>query len=550
MKQTDLLEFLLNDIPIVAVNRRLARRIISDYDSLQIERGQKAWCRPPVLTYEAWLKACLHQLDNADSLLSPTQFQRVWETILNEDVENSGVPLLQIPQSAKMAVAACQLLTRYETGFSAEEGATDHRSFLRWLKIWREAADHNGWIEPSELPGLVANAIRDGVITLPEEIVFAGFDNLTPVDRRLHVCMQKRDCQVIEWQLPEQITTQPLTVKAAGMDDEVRRCACWASAILHSDPDHRVAIVAPQLEQYQSLFQSTFLSEVDPAVMVTGEPHSNRMNISLGQRLDRIPVIRALLKFLSVGYQISLNDLGSLLRSPFLAGAIAERDARALADRSLREKRIVTWSLSRLIKSLEPLNVPVFSTIVESFTQRQPDKRHCKPGDWSEIFHVEIKKTGWPGDRSLSSDDYQAVKRFYQTLEQLATLDRISTAINRSTAVALLTRLASEVIFQPESKSGGVEVLGLLEATGQAFDHIWVLGLHDSALPQPAQPNPFIPIPLQRRLEMPHADADRELAFARSISSRLFAAAPEVILSWPQAIDGAPCRPSPLLRPF
>ena len=49
---------------------------------------------------------------------------------------------------------------------------------------------------------------------------------------------------------------------------------------------------------------------------------------------------------------------------------------------------------------------------------------------------------------------------------------------------------------------------------------------------------------------MPHADADRELAFARSVSSRLLAAAPEVVLSWPQTIDGAPCRPSPLLRPY
>jgi probable DNA repair protein len=285
-------------------------------------------------------------------------------------------------------------------------------------------------------------------------------------------------------------------------------------------------------------------------MMVRGESHSVRMNISLGLRLDRIPVVRALLKMLSTGYRISQDEVGWLLRSPYLSGSLSEQDARALADRKLREKKVVNWTVSRLLKNLEPLNIQGFSAIVQSFTQRKPVRHFCSPGAWAEIFHTEIHLTGWPGDRPLSSDDYQAVKRFYQTLEAMATLDRVSGQINRSTAVKLLSQIAADTIFQPESKPGGVEVLGLLEAAGQEFDHLWVLGLHDAALPQPAQPNPFIPLPLQRQYEMPHADAQRELAFARTVTGRLFAAAPNTILSWPQAIDGAPCRPSPLLKKY
>jgi probable DNA repair protein len=548
--QTELLKFLQNNIPVVAVNRRLARRLISDYDNVQVKHGRQAWCRPPVFTYETWLKNCLQDLGKSEYLLSPIQVQLIWENILINDVKQAGTSLLQVSQSAKMAAAASHLLTRYDVSFRSDEGAEDHRSFLRWLKSWKKISSQNNWIVTSDLPALIAGAVDSELLTLPEKIIFAGFDNLTPTDQQLRLSLQQKNCQTIDWQIHERTDTHPEKISIVNMEDEVRQAARWATALLESDPDCRVAIVAPQLEQYHSLFQSIFLSEIDPAMMVHGDSHSARMNISLGQRLDRIPVVRTLLKLLSTGYQISQDELGWLLRSPYLSDSLTEQDARPLADRKLREKRVVSWTVSRLLKNLEPLNIPGFSTIIQSFAQRHSIRHFCSPGAWAEIFHSEIKLTGWPGDRPLSSDDYQAVKRFYQTLESLASLDRVSGKINRAAAVKLLTQLAAEAIFQPESKAGGVEVLGLLEAAGQEFDHLWVLGLHDAALPQPAQPNPFIPLPLQRRLEMPHADAQRELSFARTIASRLFAAAPNVILSWPRTIDSAPCQPSPLLKRY
>jgi probable DNA repair protein len=95
-----------------------------------------------------------------------------------------------------------------------------------------------------------------------------------------------------------------------------------------------------------------------------------------------------------------------------------------------------------------------------------------------------------------------------------------------------------------------VQVLGLLEAAGQSFDHLIVLGLHDAAFPAAPAPNPFIPLPLQRKLGMPHADAGRELDFARRTASHLFTAASEVLLCWPGQAEGSLCRPSPLLLPY
>ena len=52
---------------------------------------------------------------------------------------------------------------------------------------------------------------------------------------------------------------------------------------------------------------------------------------------------------------------------------------------------------------------------------------------------------------------------------------------------------------------------------GLRFDHLWVMGLHHEAWPQSANPNPFLPIALQREHKLPHSSADRELEFAAKV---------------------------------
>ena len=71
-----------------------------------------------------------------------------------------------------------------------------------------------------------------------------------------------------------------------------------------------------------------------------------------------------------------------------------------------------------------------------------------------------------------------------------------------------------------------------------AFDHLWVMGLHDGVWPPAAGPDPFIPLALQRERGMPHSDPERERAWAGRVTEQLGAAAPEVIFSFPGR-DGA-----------
>ena len=60
------------------------------------------------------------------------------------------------------------------------------------------------------------------------------------------------------------------------------------------------------------------------------------------------------------------------------------------------------------------------------------------------------------------------------------------------------------------------------EATGMNFDSLWVMGCTANTLPEQSDPNPFIPIPLQRDYKIPHSGSDWELESAEKKISSLW----------------------------
>ena len=111
----------------------------------------------------------------------------------------------------------------------------------------------------------------------------------------------------------------------------------------------------------------------------------------------------------------------------------------------------------------------------------------------------------------------------------------------------MLAARAAETPFQPESAAARIQILGLLEAVGLPFDALWVMGMAADAWPPAPQPNPLLPLPWQRERGVPHADAARELAYARKLTDRLLRGAPGVVLSWPLRVDDRAGSRSPLL---
>ena len=115
-----------------------------------------------------------------------------------------------------------------------------------------------------------------------------------------------------------------------------------------------------------------------------------------------------------------------------------------------------------------------------------------------------------------------------------------------STALSILQRLAADRQFQPESEPAPIQILGVFEASGMTFDHLWIVGMHDGAWPRSSVPNPFLPLSLQRARNMPQSSPQRELEFTTLLTGQLLASSPDIVLSYPTKDGDADLRPSPL----
>ena len=166
---------------------------------------------------------------------------------------------------------------------------------------------------------------------------------------------------------------------------------------------------------------------------------------------------------------------------------------------------------------------------------------------WAGTFSEALRAIGWPGDRPLASDEFQAGISWQEQLDDLRRCDRIAGPLELDAAVGLLGSLVRAQVFQPAGHPGAVQVLGSLEAVGQRFDALWICGLTSDGWPPAAHPDPLVPLALQRELRMP----DSSPPVARERSERLLrwlaASARDVVVSCPEFSGGEPLSPSPLI---
>jgi probable DNA repair protein len=167
---------------------------------------------------------------------------------------------------------------------------------------------------------------------------------------------------------------------------------------------------------------------------------------------------------------------------------------------------------------------------------------------WTTTFSEWLSGFGWPGERSLNSDEHQVMTAWQSALTQLASLDSLSKPVSFSTALFQLNRILSETRFQPETVETPIQISGISGAAGMQFDYLWVMGMQDDNWPAIMPANSFIPIACQREFNIPTASADAQLQLAKSITNKLIKSGKEVVFSFTKQQGDRVCRPSPLIK--
>lgn len=527
---------------VLCATRRLVQALELAHARQRSAVGDAVWPTPPLFTLPLWLA---QQWDEAQRLaalagdalpavLSSAEAQALWHAVVEADRDT--LPLLRSEQAARHASEAWARTLDFELKrpFDARDN-TDVAAFNRWAERYARRLAQLQSIDAAELPARMAERIGDGQVPLPESVVLAGFDALAPAQVRLLDAMRARGVVMFRLDAPTPGDARPSAVHCASptREQELRAAALWARQLAASQPDARIGIVAADL----GAIRADLLRVFDEVLCPARRPGAARpYNVSLGVPLaDTWPLREALgwLRWFASRRGVTLHEARACLLSRCWSGAThAARAAQEdLRLRAARRDRVRPRDVD--MRPLGTLRMPLDA---------------AAPGTWSARFSALLAGLGWPGVETLDSHAYQTVEAWQRLLAEFARLGRVAPRLGAGAAVALLEQLAREQTFQPRSPPVAIQVLGALEAGGLAFDHLRIVGMDEESWPPRAEPHPLLPLNVQRLHDLPHATAAAELAFARSVSLRLLAAAPDVVVSHARMDGDSERAVSPLFR--
>ncbi|MGG7054925.1 PD-(D/E)XK nuclease family protein [Nitrosomonas sp. ANs5] len=556
----DIIQRLEHSATIVTGNQRLSRNLRRIFDQVKISSGHQAWPAPDILPWNAWLQRLWQEaLVNGKTLVSgyllaAHQERHVWQEILVEcapDFSSHAVDqvVARLMDAWQMMRAWCLPLGAESFDYNA-----DSQLFRKALTGFRARCRENAWLTFAEVPEMLQESFRCGVMQLPNELVLIGFDELTPQQSSFLQVIEQAGCPSRWLRLSGQMA-QVTKIGCADDRSEARLAACWIRQCLEAHPAASIALVVPELTAQREMVCQALDEILLPQALQPGNHALERpYNLSLGKPLGHFPPVSMALDILGLSDSvIECAQISRLLRSSFIAGWEQEQSARALLDARLRETGEWGATLQTLLAHAscagQPYVCPSLAhhlAALLGLIQARP--LSASPGRWAQWFEQYLKVAGWPGSRTLSSGEYQVVQAWRTLVSQFAMLDWVAPAMSWETAFGRLKHMAVSTVFQPESKPASVQVLGLLETNGLQFDYLWVMGLHAGALPMAPRPNPFIPLPLQRSAGLPHSSAQRELQVAEAVLGRIAESAGTIMLSYPQRNGDEVLSPSPLIE--
>ncbi len=554
---SQLLEKIAAGCTVLTANSRLALHLHKDYEARQRRQGNSSWATPTILPWSAWLQrqwqeAEFQQPGRVPQLLAAEQSLALWETVIRSSAY--GDALLNTQATARSAMQAWRLLQqwRQSPGILAGETQVDSATFYQWAKAFQVRCKQQNWLDQDSMPSRLIDVLRNNQLKVSGHFLLFGFDELTPQHQAMSTALEAQGAvveQVALGQHRAEVFVQPCSDSQA----EIRQVAQWLRHLLQQGAAALIGVVVPDLDARRAEIERIFDEVLLPdAVLDLNRRPRRPYNISLGQAVAQLPMIHAALTLLGVlRAPAQLADWSRVLLSPWLAGGERELAARARLDARLRRHGEARLSLNQVLHRSDYGGCERLQRLLQRLQQMVAKlPRRQAPGGWARSFQRLLQQAGWPGDRGLDSEAYQTVQVWHKLLARFAALGQVTASLTYSEALKQLRQQANNALFQAQSKNEPIQVLGVLEAAGVQFSHCWVMGLHDGVWPPAPAPHPFLPIALQRRLNMPHASAERELAYAEQVSRRLFAAAPEVIVSYPCREGDSDLRPSPIIADY
>ncbi len=260
--------WLANGGVVVASSERAARSVASAFHSARRAEGLLAWPTPEIFAWEGWLRDRWRERNSGGLLLlNPLQEQMLWSRVIGKS--QTGARLLHPGRLASAAQQAYRLLANYAPGAlksSARLGwLGDPAVFHEWLNEFESRCSRESLVSASLLALQLTEALRtesqNGGSPRPDRpgLLLIGFDRLLETQKDLLNAWG-------EWQLDVQSEDGPGDGAGAshffGATDgvtETAACVSWLRDKLRGNPEARLLVIAPGLQNRRGELERTLL---------------------------------------------------------------------------------------------------------------------------------------------------------------------------------------------------------------------------------------------------------------------------------------------------
>lgn len=557
----------------VTPNTRLAAHLRELLDAIIYHRlGTEncCWETPQVMPFDAWFQsvwkaAVFSSVVEPKILLSSAQDIHFWERAIVGD--QSLETLLSKHSAALQAQQAYQLINQALINVDEHSlefhSQVDSSSFYQWMLRYEALIEVSDYLSLSIAQRCLLSVLfqQDEAdknhpgfdISLPSSAAMVGFTAATP----LQTALLKQISTVLEIQL----AAPTVAAESLAFNDfhaELSAAAKWAQAQQAQKPTDRIAVVVQDLNHNKLAVERIFSQQFQSSSFATA---GHYYNISAGVPLAQVELVKqALLLLATASQSLSVDDWVSLISSPFLANASGQLNIKRKLIHYLYDTGESQLSLAQLkklilsVKELTPLSIDdCFLSLMINANAEAQKLRAAKPqypSQWAVAFAAYLTQLDWPGSRRLNSEEYQQHAVFESAFNSFSSLDAILSRISLQEALSHFQRHCQQQVFHIETVIDEavlpVQILGGLEASGQVFNHLWLIGMSDDQWPSRPSAHPLIPISLQLEYDLPNSSVAREFDYAKRMTKSYLLSAQQVKLSHPSTIDDIDASVSPV----
>jgi ATP-dependent helicase/nuclease subunit B len=539
-------------ITVLTASRRLAHAARASYGSFAQQQGLEVWRTPRVLPWNTWLRQqhlearARGSASARTQALSAAQARILWDEVVARSA--LAAELLNPASAARLAARSWRRLNDYLIPLESLRPfeTPEARALFEWCNAFAQRCATLGAIDEARL----AQWAHESHFEPGERVALAGFDTVPPAMQRL-LARWREQGMLVELPDESQVNGRASIIAAADSQDEIRQAARWACSQWRSGAGE-VGVIVSDLQSRREEIRRTFEDVIAPGTRRTqSQVASMPVVIAAPAPLTSFPMVDAALAVLQLAAgtgQGASTLAGRILRSPFIAGGESERGQRALADLRLREEQRDSWDWMELERWADITGCEQLRDTTRRLNQLLRDMSSTATASaWAERFHSVWRCLGWPGERTLNSDEHQTLQKVSSGLADFGALDTIAGRMNLRQALGQLRDLLADTPFEPETRASGITVIDAATSAGMTFGALWVAGLSADRWPAALNPDPLIPLELQRAANIPDATAAGMLELAKAQLNRWQRGAGSIVFSWPQRDGDIEFTRSPLL---